>query len=141
MKCDVIYNKGRREKTNDRIDVNLPQPRKKSSYLPQFLFFSLIFLSRFWAHQKKWIFIAFFKNTKTKIKQKHLGSLQKMWLFFLRFFSPSVVLLDFFYRVHGRFVTRGAQERNKKKADFFSRPPKAETRIWCASWRPSAPVW
>jgi hypothetical protein len=40
-----------------------------------------------------------------------------MWLFFYPFsFPPSVVLLDFFYRVFGRFVTRGIKKNAIKKS-------------------------
>jgi hypothetical protein len=40
------------------------------------------------------------------------------------FFLPSIVLLDFFNRVSGRFVTRGVQKRDKKLAENFPQPPK-----------------
>jgi hypothetical protein len=53
---------------------------------------------------------------------------KKFGLFSLRFFfSPSVVLLDFFYRVFGRSVTRGVQKRDKKNREFFSAAAKKST--------------
>ena len=65
-------------------------------------------------------------SSKTRKKlffeKVHLGSSQKMRLFFPPFFFllPRLfclkVLFDFFYRVFGRFVTRGVQKRHKKKS-------------------------
>jgi hypothetical protein len=50
-----------------------------------------------------------------------------MWFVFSPVFLPpsSVVLLDFFNRVFGRFVTRGVQQRDRKQiAENFPQPPK-----------------
>jgi hypothetical protein len=59
-----------------------------------------------------------FKSTDPK---NHLGSSQNRTAFFPSgFFSPPSRLfcsvLDFFYRISGRFVTRGAQKRDKTKS-------------------------
>jgi hypothetical protein len=55
----------------------------------------------------------------------HLGSSQKMWRFFVRFFPPSLgCLVRFFNRVFGLFVTRGVQKRDKKNRAKISSAPK-----------------
>jgi hypothetical protein len=70
-----------------------------------------------------------FKNTGEKIEKINLGSSHKMWVFFRPFFPPppSVVWFDFFYRVFGRFVTRGVQKRDKKNRAKISSASKKST--------------
>jgi hypothetical protein len=56
------------------------------------LFFYIDFFNAFfWAFHNKES-----SQTREKNHQKNLGSSQKMWLFLLHFFPPSVVLFDFF---------------------------------------------
>jgi hypothetical protein len=75
-----------------------------------------LFLSRFWAFRNK-------GSSKTREnKSKSPSGLITKKSFFSRpfsFFSPSVVLLDLFYRVYGRFVTRGVKDAIKKIAEIF----------------------
>jgi hypothetical protein len=100
-------------------------PPKKNSHLFYFIFIVDIFVAFFGAFRDK----GSSKTRKTTpFKKFHLGSsqnLQKMWGGFLPFFwlLLSVVLLDFLYRVLGRFVTREVQKRNKKIAVNFPQPP------------------
>jgi hypothetical protein len=89
----------------------------KKKVVTYFILFLFLFLFLF--------FIDFFGRFVTRGVQKdeknfffekvHLGSSQKMRLFFLRFFFFSLGLFCsiFFYRVFGRLVTRGVQKRHK----------------------------
>jgi hypothetical protein len=49
---------------------------------------------------------------------------KKMRLFPRPFFFPSRLFCSIFYRVLGRFVTRGVQTRDKKIMEIFLQPPK-----------------
>jgi hypothetical protein len=113
--------KGGRENKNDESDVHLPQPQKQSRYL---LHFNFIFFHRF-------VYRVFGRFVKRRV-QKHDIFFRKIRPSGLitknvAFFSPSVILLDFFYRVCGRFVTRGkgsSKKRLKQIAETFPQPPK-----------------
>jgi hypothetical protein len=110
------------------VSIHLPQPPKQSSWSTDFILclFLFLFFNRF-------VLIAFlgvsllvegeFKNTTNKFSKKnHLGSSQKMWLCFLRFFPlPRLFCSVFVYRVFGRFITRGVQKNAIKKSRFFFR--------------------
>jgi hypothetical protein len=54
------------------------------------------------------------------------------------FFPPSVVLLDFFNRILGHFVTRGIKKRDKKNRGNFPQPPKKYLLAYVFSRRPLA---
>jgi hypothetical protein len=111
-------------------------------------FFLKAFLGRFVTGE--------FKNTIFFFPEKiHLGSSQKMRLFFPPFFFLHLgcFVRFFFNRVFGRFVTRGVQKRDKKKSRenllscqkkylltyvtfffFFSRPPLCPITCVCRAW-------
>jgi hypothetical protein len=66
-----------------------------------------------------------------QIQNNPSGSSQKMGLFSLHFFPPSLgCFAPFFYRVFGRFVTRGVKKRDKKIAEIFPQPPKNNTYLY-----------
>jgi hypothetical protein len=86
---------------------------KKSTYLLYFVLFFLfiVFLARFFGR----FVTRRVQKHGGKIKKKHLGSLQQIWLLFrpfFFFFSSLGCLVRFFYRVFGRFVTREVQKRD-----------------------------
>jgi hypothetical protein len=98
--CALI--KGGGEKKNDESDVHLPQRKKKSSYLLYFIFIFIFIFNRFLleAFLGRFVTRGIQKHEKNFFPKKiHLGSSQKMRLFFPPFFFlsfPSVVLFDFF---------------------------------------------
>jgi hypothetical protein len=67
------------------------------------------------------------KHGITNSERIHLGSSQKMWLFFPSvFFLFSLgCLVRFFYRVFRSFVTRGVQKRDKK---FVRKSPQSQKK-------------
>jgi hypothetical protein len=77
----------------------------------------LIFYRVFWAFRNK----GSSKTRGKKLKKPHLGSSQKMWLFYFLFFSPSVVSFYFFNRIFGRFLTLegSSKTRPEKSREFF----------------------
>jgi hypothetical protein len=93
---------------------------KKSSYLLNFIFIficlSIFFLGAFWAFRNKGVQ----KHEKTNSKKSIWAHHKKCGFFFLRFFffprRPRLFCSIFFYRVFGRFVTRGVQKRDKNKS-------------------------
>jgi lauroyl/myristoyl acyltransferase len=54
---------------------------------------------------------------------------KKCGFLLLRFFFLPVVLIDFFYRVFGRFVTRGVKKRDKKNRRNFPAAAKKSTYL------------
>jgi hypothetical protein len=98
--------KGRRGKKMIKVTYIFCSPKKEEvTYFILFLFLSSFFIAFFWVFRNK-------SSSKTRKKLFSKKSIwahhKKMWLFSPPFlFSPSVVLLDFFYRVFGCFVTRG----------------------------------
>jgi hypothetical protein len=71
------------------------------------------------------------KHEKKHFFEKvHLGSSQKMRLFFppFFFFLPRLFCSIFFNRVFGRFVTRGVQKRHKKNRAKISSASKKSTK-------------
>jgi hypothetical protein len=82
--------KGGRKKKNDESDVHLPQRQKKSSHLLCFVFvfifiFYRIFLRAFFG---RFVTRGVQKHEKNIFWKVHLGSSQKMRLFFPPFFFP-----------------------------------------------------
>jgi hypothetical protein len=88
----------------------------RATYFVLFLFLFLFFIDFF-----KDVFWAFRNKGSSKTRKKHFrkipsGLITKNTVFFSPFFfSPSVVLFDFFYHVFGRFVTRGVQKRKGRQ--------------------------
>jgi hypothetical protein len=113
--------KGRREKTKDKGQrtevtyIRCSAKQKAATYFILFLF--LFFLSIFCdALFGRFVKRGVKKTRETNFEKIHLGSSQKMWLFFVRFFFffflPRLFGSIFFNRVFGRFVTRGVQKRD-----------------------------
>jgi hypothetical protein len=107
--------KGRREKRNDESDVHCTcaaAPKTKQSLA---LFFYPLFYRVFWAFRNK----GGSKTRKNFPPKIPSGLITKN----AALPPPSVVLLDFFYRVFGRFVTRdkGSSNTRLKKSRKVSR--------------------
>jgi hypothetical protein len=89
--------------------------KSKQKVVTHFVFLIEFFKGVFWAFRNK-------GSSKTRkyffFEKVHLGSSQKMRYFFppFFFFSLGCFVRFFFYRVFGRFVTRGVQKRHNKKS-------------------------
>jgi hypothetical protein len=101
----------------DKSDVYLPQPQNKIVAYFILFYFCFCFLIDF----SNRVFLAFRNKGSSKTRyfppQNNPSGLinKKRGFSPLRFFfPPSVVLLDFYHRVFGRFVTKGVQKRDKK---------------------------
>jgi hypothetical protein len=99
--------KGGRKKKMTKVTYMCRSAKKKSSCV---LFFLIDFFKAFFG---RFVTRGVQNTKKPNFEKIHLGSSQKMRLFFPPFFfSPWDVLFDFFYHVFGRFVTRGVQKRD-----------------------------
>jgi hypothetical protein len=105
--------------------VHLPQPPKKSSYLLYFYFYFYFVYVAILSIRFYRVFGRFVPKRQNFFSKKSIWLITKNAPFFRPFFfpfsgtptftttsDPPVVLLDFFYRVFGRFVTRGVQKRD-----------------------------
>ena len=128
--CVLFVSRGAVKNKMTKVTYICRSAKKKvATYFILFLFLFL-FLSIF----LKGVFGAFrnkgsSKTRKKLFSKKSISAHHKKCGFFpLRFFfPPSVVLFDFFYRVFGRFVTRGVQKRHKKNRAKISSASKKST--------------
>jgi hypothetical protein len=101
-------------KKNDESGVHLPQLQNKSSYLLYFIFISFFIIDFFYRVFGRFVTRGVQKRDKNFFQKNSSGLITKNAAFvpLVVFFSPSVVLLDFFIAFLGRFVTRGVQKRD-----------------------------
>jgi hypothetical protein len=126
----VFFYKRGREKKDDKSDVHLPQPPKKSSYL---LLFSIDFvLSRFWECRNKG------SKKHEKLKKKFIWAHHKECGFgSLDFFVPPRLFCSIFYITFWAFRNKGVQKRDKKSRKMFCSRRKKYSLTYVTSPPPS----